>query len=226
MDEQSSHEWENQINECQNIGHSSIHEVEVNHYSNDDSENISKEILIAENNCEDKFKSFHLAEGPGGFIEAVAHLRNNKNDEYYVYIEKGTDNTGNILSRENFVHCYRKYKNSMDLITGDGGVDFSEDFNNQEYTATKLIIAQVVYTLAMQSNNGNFVLKVFDTFSRAMIDILYLLSSLYKYVYVMKPQTSRYANSEKYMITLIFSVQIYILKHYLMLVIVEHLFIK
>lgn len=217
MDEQTSHEWENQINECQNIGDSS---------SNDDSENISKEILIAENNCEDKFKSFHLAEGPGGFIEAVAHLRNNKNDEYYgmtlinndikcpgwrsskkfleenpnVYIEKGTDNTGNILSRENFIHCYRKYKNSMNLITGDGGVDFSEDFNNQEYTATKLIIAQVVYTLAMQSNNGNFVLKVFDTFSRAMIDILYLLSSLYKYVYVMKPQTSRYANSEKYII--------------------------
>ena len=88
----------------------------------------------------------------------------------------------------------------MDLVTGDGGVDFSEDFNNQEYNATKLILAQVVYALAMQSNNGNFVLKVFDTFSNAMIDILYLLSSLYKHVYIMKPQTSRYANSEKYII--------------------------
>ena len=173
-----------------------------------------------------KFKSFHLAEGPGGFIEAVAHIRKNKNDEYYgmtlinndtkcpgwrsskkflednpnVIIEKGIDNTGNLLSRENFIHCYHKYKNSMDLVTGDGGVDFSEDFNNQEYTATKLILAQVVYALALQSNNGNFVLKVFDTFSNAMIDILYLLSSLYKHAYIMKPQTSRYANSEKYII--------------------------
>jgi 23S rRNA U2552 (ribose-2'-O)-methylase RlmE/FtsJ len=173
-----------------------------------------------------KFKSFHLAEGPGGFIEAVAHIRKNKSDEYYgmtlinndtkcpgwrsskkflednpnVIIEKGIDNTGNLLSRDNFIHCYHKYKNSMDLVTGDGGVDFSEDFNNQEYTATKLILAQVVYALAMQSNNGNFVLKVFDTFSNAMIDILYLLSSLYKHTYIMKPQTSRYANSEKYII--------------------------
>jgi len=172
------------------------------------------------------FKSFHLAEGPGGFIEAVAHIRKNKNDEYYgmtlinndmkcpgwrsskkflednpnVIIERGIDNTGNLLSRDNFIHCYRKYKHSMDLVTGDGGVDFSEDFNNQEYNATKLILAQVVYALAMQSNNGNFVLKVFDTFSNAMIDILYLLSSLYKHVYIMKPQTSRYANSEKYII--------------------------
>ena len=26
---------------------------------------------------------FHLAEGPGGFIEAMTHLRNNKDDKYY-----------------------------------------------------------------------------------------------------------------------------------------------
>lgn len=172
------------------------------------------------------FKSFHLAEGPGGFIEAVAHIRKNKNDQYYgmtlinndtkcpgwrnskkflednpnVIIEKGIDQTGNLLSHENFIHCYNKYKNSMDLVTGDGGIDFSEDFNNQEYSATKLIIVQVVYALAMQSNNGNFVLKVFDTFSNAIIDVLYLLSSLYKNVYIMKPQTSRNANSERYII--------------------------
>lgn len=172
------------------------------------------------------FKSFHLAEGPGGFIEAVAHIRKNKNDQYYgmtlinsdtkcpgwrnskkfldnnpnVIIEKGVDQTGNLLSQDNFVHCYNQYKNSMDLVTGDGGIDFSEDFNNQEYSATKLIIVQVVYALAMQSNDGNFVLKVFDTFSNAIIDILYLLSSLYKNVYIMKPQTSRNANSERYII--------------------------
>lgn len=172
------------------------------------------------------FKSFHLAEGPGGFIEAVAHIRKNKNDQYYgmtlinndtkcpgwrnskkflednpnVVIEKGVDQTGNLLSHDNFIHCYNKYKNSMDLVTGDGGIDFSEDFNNQECSATKLIIVQVVYALAMQSNNGNFVLKVFDTFSNAIVDILYLLSSLYKNVYIMKPQTSRNANSERYII--------------------------
>ena len=52
----------------------------------------------------------------------------------------------------------------MDLITADGGVDFSENFNDQEYTATKLIIAQVIYAISMQSSGGNFVLKVFDIF--------------------------------------------------------------
>ena len=175
---------------------------------------------------EPTMSSFHLAEGPGGFIEAVCHLRRNPNDVYNgmtlvnndskcpgwkktknfleenrnVVIEKGIDDTGNLLSAENFEYCYKKYGGKMDLITADGGVDFSENFNDQEYTATKLIIAQVIYAISMQSNGGNFVLKVFDIFSNATVDALYLLSSLYKEVYIMKPKTSRYANSEKYVV--------------------------
>lgn len=170
--------------------------------------------------------SFHLAEGPGGFIEAVCHMRKNPNDTYYgmtlvnndskcpgwkkskifleenrnVIIEKGLDETGNLLSVENFEYCYKKYGGTIDLITADGGVDFSENFNDQEHTATNLIIAQVIYAISMQSTGGNFVLKVFDIFSNATVDVLYLLSSLYKEVYIMKPKTSRYANSEKYVI--------------------------
>ena len=176
--------------------------------------------------------SFHLAEGPGGFIEAVCHMRKNPSDEYYgmtlvnndskcpgwkksknfleenpnVIIEKGIDETGNLLSVENFEYCYKKYGGKMDLITADGGVDFSENFNNQEHTATKLIIAQVIYAISMQSNGGNFVLKVFDIFSNATVDVLFLLSSLYKEVYIMKPKTSRYANSEIYVICKDFNV--------------------
>jgi len=176
--------------------------------------------------------SFHLAEGPGGFIEAVCHMRKNPNDVYYgmtlvnndskcpgwkksknfleenrnVIIEKGIDETGNLLSVENFEYCYKTYGGTMDLITADGGVDFSENFNNQEHTATKLIIAQVIYAISMQSSGGNFVLKVFDIFSNATVDVLYLLSSLYKEVYIMKPKTSRYANSEKYVVCKHFNV--------------------
>ena len=174
----------------------------------------------------ESMSSFHLAEGPGGFIEAVCHMRKNPNDVYYgmtlvnndskcpgwkksknfleenrnVIIEKGLDETGNLLSVENFEYCYKKYGGTMDLITADGGVDFSENFNDQEHTATKLIIAQVIYAISMQSTGGNFVLKVFDIFSNATVDVLYLLSSLYKEIYIMKPKTSRYANSEKYVI--------------------------
>ena len=171
-------------------------------------------------------KTFHLAEGPGGFIEAVVSLRNNQYDTYYgmtliddnddvpgwkksqtflnyhpnVIIEKGIDDTGNLLNRDNLEHCFKTYGNSMDLITADGGFDFSVDFNSQEVLSLKLIYAQICYAIAMQKVNGTFILKIFDLFTPCSIDILFLLSCLYKKVYITKPNTSRLANSEKYII--------------------------
>lgn len=172
--------------------------------------------------------SFHLAEGPGGFIEALAHLRKCSEDSYIgmtllddqndetipawkktnqfleknknVYIENGADGTGNILSLENLEYCKLKYGSSMQIITGDGGFDFSVDFNNQEINIVRLLFAQICYALCMQKYNGCFVLKMFDCFTTATTELLYLLSSCYKKVYITKPQTSRYANSEKYVV--------------------------
>jgi cap1 methyltransferase len=171
-------------------------------------------------------KTFHLAEGPGGFIEALVSLRNNANDCYFgmtlnnedintpgwkksqiflksnpnVVIENGSDNTGDLLNKENLEYCFKKYNNSMDLITADGGFDFSINFNNQECLSLKLIYAQVCYAIAMQKKNGSFILKVFDLFTEGSMDILFLLCCLYKKVYIIKPNTSRLANSEKYII--------------------------
>ena len=52
----------------------------------------------------------------------------------------------------------------------------------------------------MQKKNGTFILKIFDIFNKTSIDIVYLLSYYYKTVYIVKPNTSRYANSEKYIV--------------------------
>jgi 23S rRNA U2552 (ribose-2'-O)-methylase RlmE/FtsJ len=173
-------------------------------------------------------KSFHLAEGPGGFIEALSHMRDNRYDTYIgmtilddkedynipgwkksqkflsenknVFVENGADKTGNILSIDNFQYCYQKYKSSFDIITADGGFDFSSNFNNQELNITKLLYGQICYALCMQKEGGSFILKIFDCYMAHTIDLLYILSAFYKNVYITKPQTSRYANSEKYVV--------------------------
>jgi 23S rRNA U2552 (ribose-2'-O)-methylase RlmE/FtsJ len=177
-------------------------------------------------NC--PIKTFHLAEGPGGFIEAFVQLRNNPLDVYIgmtildnkydmnipswkkstnflkenvnVFIENGIDQTGDILNIDNFVYCKNKYGSSIQLITADGGFDFSMDFNNQEIAISKLLFAQMAFALCMQSHGGDFILKIFDSFMPQTIDILYILSSFYETVYITKPQTSRFANSEKYIV--------------------------
>lgn len=176
----------------------------------------------------DAISTFHLAEGPGGFIEALTHMRQNKRDKYVgmtildknndptipgwkksenflkenknVFIEKGITGTGDILSIENFQYCHETYRSKMDIITGDGGFDFSGDFNNQENSIIQLLFAQVAYAIVMQKKGGSFILKLFDCFMQPTLDILAIVSSFYKKVYITKPQTSRYANSEKYLV--------------------------
>jgi len=131
-----------------------------------------------------------------GWKKTRAFLENHTN----VLIETGADKTGNLISLDNFHHCATKYRNKMDIITADGGFDFSVDFNNQENMATQLILCEVFYALAMQKQGGSFILKIFDVFHKPTVDILYLLCYYYNNVVIMKPHTSRIANSEKYVI--------------------------
>ena len=172
-------------------------------------------------------KSFHLAEGPGGFIEAMVHMRKNSRDTYYgmtliddsnhnvpgwrksrhfllnnpnVIIETGIEGNGDLSKAENLKYCYDKYNGQMDMITGDGGFDFSFQYPQQEQVSTKLILCQIAFATAMQKTGGTFILKMYDTFTRLSLDLLFLLAKLYDQVYIIKPNTSRFANSEKYVV--------------------------
>ena len=177
-------------------------------------------------NDRNPIQTFHLAEGPGGFIEAFNYKRKNPNDVYYgmtlindntnipswkkashilnsnknIKLEYGASKNGDLFLKENLLYCNKKYAKSMDYITGDGGFDFSSDFNNQEEISFKLILSQVFYALIMQKKGGHFVIKIFDVFKIKTIEVIYLLCNLYENVFIFKPNTSRSANSEKYII--------------------------
>lgn len=180
---------------------------------------------IEEQNIE-PLHTFHIAEGPGGFIEAMQYIRVNKpNDIYYgmtlqsqnqntpgwkksasllqkktFVIDSGADGSGDITKVENFRHCVQKYSKSFHIVTADGGFDFTVNFNKQEVMALRLIIAEVFTALAIQKKGGYFVLKVYDIFMRTTIEIIYMLCNMYESVFLYKPHTSRTANSEKYII--------------------------
>jgi 23S rRNA U2552 (ribose-2'-O)-methylase RlmE/FtsJ len=180
-----------------------------------------------------EINTFHLAEGPGGFIEAIARKRALNSigalDKYYgmtlldskedanipswkksedflkefknnVVLENGVDGTGNILNLDNFKYVSEKYASSMDIVTADGGFDFSMDFNQQEIMIGKLLFSQIAFAVCLQKKGGSFILKIFDCFMQHTVDLLELLASFYEKTYIVKPQTSRYANSEKYIV--------------------------
>lgn len=171
--------------------------------------------------------TLHLAEGPGGFMEAFVNYRKNTKDNYYgmtlkstnrnipgwhksnIFINKhsniniitGVDETGNLYTINNHYYLINRFgKNSMDVITGDGGFDFSVDFNLQEEIAQKLIYSQIIIGFAMLKKGGTFICKFFDTFTNLTKEFIFLLNIFYEKVIIYKPYTSRLANSERYII--------------------------
>jgi hypothetical protein len=91
-------------------------------------------------------------------------------------------------------------KGTCDLVTGDGGFDFSIDFNKQEQLSYKLILCEIITNLFIQKKGGCFVCKFFDIYTIETIKLLYFLCCFYNEVYINKPLTSRPANSEKYIV--------------------------
>ena len=173
-------------------------------------------------------RSLHLAEGPGGFVEGWRYFRdNNKDDRLYaitlispnkeipswkktdnflkdnpeVKVMTGLDGKGDLYNVDNIKYIKNRLgEHSMDVITGDGGFDFSIGYNIQEQYASKLVYAQVLVAIKCQKIGGTFICKFFDTNNKFTIDLLYLLQCFYKNIHVYKPFTSRVANSERYIV--------------------------
>ena len=172
----------------------------------------------------------HLAEGPGGFMEATYNYRIKTIKKPKLFdkffgitlkpvsdyipdwnkIKKIFNNNPNIfidygnLYFINDVRNYiQKFKiNKANLVTADGGFDYSSNFNGQEVNSCQIIYSECSIALNVLKLNGSFVCKIFDIFSLSMVQILYIMVNCFEYVYIYKPETSRPANSEKYLICL------------------------
>ena len=160
-----------------------------------------------------------IAEGPGGFINCLLNnydlkciygitlLSNDRKIPFWssklfnnprVYLNK-YKNTGDIYIKktaDNFINN----SNRCDLVTADGGFDYSNDYNKQELSSYKLIYSEIYIALNIQKDNGTFILKVFDTFYHKTIQLLYLLYLSYDEIFIYKPTISRISNSEKYIV--------------------------
>jgi len=160
-----------------------------------------------------------IAEGPGGFINSLLNnydiksiygitlLSNDRKIPFWssklfnnpkVYLNKHK-NTGDIYIKktaDNFINNSKK----SELVTADGGFDYSNDYNKQELLSYKLIYSEIYIALNIQKDNGTFVLKVFDIFYHNTIQLLYLLYLSYDEVFIYKPTVSRISNSEKYIV--------------------------
>lgn len=156
-------------------------------------------------------KALCLCEAPGGFIQGIQEISpntkifaqsiksnikfNNKIDPN-IYEYSDLSNLETILRYAKDCKINGKYQ----LITGDGGIDVSDDYSQQETKNLKVIYCQILTMLYCLDIGGNFIVKIFDTFTEETVKLLQLLSNLFEHFEIMKPVLSRPCNSEKYVI--------------------------
>ena len=178
---------------------------------------------LIDKNIENKIAC--LAEAPGGFIQSLIHLlpddkikqisgvtllsadykvpRWNHSLKKYskVKFHKGINENGDLYDFMNIISLIKEMgKNSFHLVTGDGGFDYSSDYSEQETNSLKLIYSEIFLALNLQIKGGTFICKIFDTFKKETLILIYVLKKLYETIYIHKPSVSRISNSEKYII--------------------------
>jgi len=161
-----------------------------------------------------------IAEGPGGFIQylnttftnsniyGVTLLSNDKTIPYWspiiiknkkIKLLNGIDNDGDIYKLNN-IHSIIDNIDKCDIITADGGIDFSLNYNNQELLSYRLLYCEIYSALKIQKDGGTFIIKFFDILYYNTIQLLYILYLCYDEIIIFKPDTSRFSNSEKYIV--------------------------
>jgi hypothetical protein len=117
-----------------------------------------------------------------------------------VHVHAGADGTGDLYRAANVEHFVAACggDGACGLVTADGGFDFSGDFNAQEDSSMQLVACQAYAALRLQRRGGALVLKVFDAASAETIAVLLALRQSYDKVRLVKPFSSRPANSERY----------------------------
>jgi 23S rRNA U2552 (ribose-2'-O)-methylase RlmE/FtsJ len=165
----------------------------------------------------DKLHCMFLCEAPGGFIEAMQDMRrkNNLGIEYLTltkkdsiiffnnYVNKDSIIYGDITSINTIEYTINitlnKFPLGIDLVTADGGFDVKK-YINQEIIVCKLLMSEIIIGLSIQKEGGMFIIKFFDMFTHNSIILYLILCSFYKKVKIIKPETSRNSNSERYLV--------------------------
>jgi cap1 methyltransferase len=163
--------------------------------------------------------------GPGGFSEYVLYRKKweakgfgftlrSENDfklhDFFVGPPEtfspfyGINEDGNVYDPENIKSFEELIKDETEsgvhFMMADGGFSVEGQENIQEILSKQLYLAQCLVALSILRTKGHFVVKLFDLFTPFSVSLIYLMYKCFSKICICKPNTSRPANSERYLV--------------------------
>ncbi|GBM25579.1 Cap-specific mRNA (nucleoside-2'-O-)-methyltransferase 1, partial [Araneus ventricosus] len=117
----------------------------------------------------------------------------------------GEDGDGDIYSPRNLKSFQKFVRSNTDgrgvhFMMADGGFSVEGRENEQEILSKRLYLCQFLCALLIVRKGGHFVCKLFDLFTAFSVGLVYLMCMAFEKICIFKPNTSRPANSERYII--------------------------
>lgn len=149
------------------------------------------------------FKSIHLTDNNECyFVEPTIIYREmikpkNKDDYIILSFEKIKNDFINHFKDK--ISFEVKSKTQADLITIE--LNTIDEYNIlNEQNAIPLLINLIFNALTMQTDKGNMVIKIYETFTSVMVNLIEFLKLYYGNITVYKPYTSERVTSERFLI--------------------------
>lgn len=102
-------------------------------------------------------------------------------------------------------YASRFARDRMDLVTADGSIDPSSDYNRQEELCLPLLRGEIFAACASVRRGGSFICKVFGLLHPETRACVAFLTTRFRRVDIVKVLTSRVSNSEFYLVCLDFN---------------------
>ncbi|XP_011690873.1 PREDICTED: cap-specific mRNA (nucleoside-2'-O-)-methyltransferase 1 isoform X1 [Wasmannia auropunctata] len=117
----------------------------------------------------------------------------------------GSKDNGDVFDAQNqqeFADLVMKHTNNsgVHFMMSDGGFSVEGQENIQEILSKQLYLCQCLVALMIVRPGGHFVTKLFDLFTPFSVGLVYLMYKCFDGISIFKPNTSRPANSERYLI--------------------------
>jgi hypothetical protein len=144
----------------------------------------------------ENINTIHLGKNSHSIIECMNIMREDYNDNHIFFELNESSNINDLFKKYNEMKSLNIQKQSIDFLYFE--------LNNKIYLNTNTYIYGLILFLQLiltyQKENGVTIIKIDNIFYKPIIDALYILTSLYDKIYIVKPNTTNIITNERYLV--------------------------